>query len=93
MPEPLGHEVIDFARGDHGLHELQGFGRDGKVGKAGGKARDAQDAHGVFGKGGGDVAQHLVAQVLLAVVGVVQLAVGRFGDGVDGEVAPGQVLL
>ena len=37
-----------------------------------GKAGHAQDAHRVFAESVGDVAQHFVAQVLLAVVGVDQ---------------------
>ena len=34
LPEPFGHEVIDFACGDHGLHELQGFGGHAKARQA-----------------------------------------------------------
>jgi len=37
------------------------------------------------------VAQDLVAQVLLAAIGVDQRAIFALRDGVDGEVAPGQV--
>ena len=57
----------------------------------GGQTGDAQDAYRVFAEGGRDMAQEAVGEVVLAVVGVYQLAVRGFGDGVDGEVSAAQV--
>jgi hypothetical protein len=91
LPHPLGHQRVHLAGGDHLAHQRQGFGGHRKVGKAGGEAGQPQDAHRVFGEGRADVAEHPRGEVALPAVGVGQGAVGVAGDGVDGEVAAGQV--
>ncbi len=50
LPDALGYQGIDFARGGHPGHQLQRLIRDAKsqLRIARCKARDAQDAHGVF---------------------------------------------
>ena len=48
------------------------------AGKACRETRDAQDADRVLRKGGGDMSQNAVVEVVLAAVGVDQLAVRRF---------------
>ncbi|EWS52710.1 hypothetical protein X551_04498 [Methylibium sp. T29] len=92
LPHAFGDEVVDLAAVDHAAHQGQRLGCDGKPIEARREACDPQDAHRVLGEGRRHVAEHTGCQVALAAVGVDQRAVGRAGDGVDGQVAPCQVL-
>ncbi len=58
-----------------------------------GEARHAQHAQRVFGEGRRHVAQQSGLQITLATVGVDQLPLLVFGNGIDGEVASLQILL
>ena len=93
LPHAFAHQGIHFSSKHHVLH--QGLGGRGhcKVRPARGKARHAQDAHRVFAKRIGHMAQQFGFQVALAAMWVDQLALFVLGDGVDGQVAPRQVLL
>ena len=79
----------------HLAHQGEGLRRYGKAlsVEAGGEAGDPQDAQRIFGKGGGNVAQQPFFQILDATVGIVELALIIFGDGVDGEIPAQQILL
>ena len=70
---------------------IQRLRRDAEA-EARDEARRAQDAHRVFAECRADVAQHACAQILDAVMRVYQLAVRILRDGIDGEVAPRQIL-
>ena len=93
LPDPLGHQRIDLAGGHHPLHQRLRCGCHAEVGKARGKARQPQDSHRVLGKGGAHVAQHARGQILPSAVRIDQRAVGSLRDGVDGQVAPREVVL
>ena len=95
LPDSLRREVGQLASGRHLAHQGEGFRRYGKAlsVEAGGEAGDPQDAQRIFGKGGGDVAQQPFFQILDATVGIVELALIIFGDGVDGEIPAQQILL
>ena len=93
LPHTLGHQGVDLALVDEAAHQRQRVRGDREVAVARGKARRAQQAHRVLGVGLADVTQHAVAQVTRAAMGVDEGAVGRARHGVDGEVAPRQVLL
>ena len=73
LPDAFGHQRIGFAVGHHLLHQRHGFRRDRKVMEPGGEPRQPQNAHRVFGEGWGDVAQHPLAQVVLAAAGIDQM--------------------
>ena len=99
LPHALGHQGIDLAGRHHLAHEFHGLGRDGKIGEARRKAGQTQNAYRVFAKRIGHMAQHAILQILLAAIGIHQVfeavvacPVGRSGDGVDGQIAPRQVL-
>ena len=92
LPHALGHQVVGLAVRHHGAHQRHRFRRHRKVGEARRKARHAQDAHRVVVEGVGHVAQHLVAQVARAAMGVKN---GLSARGVcvkcyriDSEIAP-----
>ena len=91
LPDALGHQCINLAVRHHALHQRHGVGGDAEVGKSRRKTRHAKNAHRVFGKGFGDMAQHAGGDVALAAIGVGQHAVIALRDGIDGQVAPGQV--
>ena len=74
LPDALGHQGVGLARFHHLAHQAHGFFRHFEA-VACGEAGGAQDADGVFGKGGGDVAQDFAAQVGLAAEGVDDEAV------------------
>ena len=93
LPHPFGHQRIGLAGIHHLAHQRRRFGCDAEVVKAGCKARQSQDAHGVFGEGGRHVAQQPSSDIALPSVRIDELAVSVHGHGVDGEVAPLQVLL
>ena len=94
LPHALAHQGINLAVVHHLTHQLQGFGGYRKVGKSCRKASQPQDAHRVFAKGLGHMAQYFGLHIALAAIRVDQLAgVGVLGDGVEGEVAAGQVFL
>ncbi len=94
LKDPFRHQMIDFTGVHHLLHQGQGFRRDDKTqpGPAGHETGCAQDAHRIFGKGVGDMAQDALVQIALAAVGIDQRALIIPGHGVDGEIAPGQIL-
>jgi hypothetical protein len=77
----------------HFAHQLQGLRRQAEVGEAGREPRHPQDAHRVLAEGIGDVAQHALRYVALAVIGIDQPAGLVPGDRVDRQVAPRQILL
>jgi len=87
--------MVDLATRDHGPPKRQGLRRHGEPHRreAGGKPRQAQQPHRVFGKGIGNVTQHPRGDVGGAAKRVDQAAVCGLGDGVDAEIAPGQILL
>jgi hypothetical protein len=60
-------------------------------GITGGKARNAQYPERIFGKRGGNVAQHARFEIALAMVGIGQVLLIVLGHGVDGQVATDQV--
>ena len=74
FPDAFGHEGAGFSAFYHAAHQAHGFGGDGES-VAGGEAGGAQDADGVFGEGGGNVAQDFAAQVGLSAEGVDDAAV------------------
>jgi hypothetical protein len=81
LPDALGHQVVGFAVLDHLAHQLQGFGCHAEIAEARRKTRHAQDAHRVFAEGVGHMAQHAVAQVALAAIGVDQAIFQNFNFG------------
>ncbi len=97
LPDAFGHQGIHLTGAPHLLHQGHGFRRHREFVEPSRKARHAQDAHRVFAKGVGHMAQHPGLQVGLAAVGIVDgafaIPVRGGGHGVDGQVAPGQVLL
>ena len=70
LPNAFGHQGINFPCGDHVLHQLLGGRRHAKAGKTRCKSCQTQDAHRVFGKSGGDMAQHARLQISQAAVWV-----------------------
>ena len=92
LPHALGHQRIGFAALHHIRHQAQGFGGYLKT-VAGGKPRSAQNPYWVFGEGGGNVAQYACGQIGLPAERVDNLPGRIMRHGVDGEVAPLQVLL
>ena len=84
--------MIDLAGGDHLLHQRQGFRGDAEISEAGGEAGEAEDAYRIFGKGGADMPQDFGRNIALTVEGVDQRAVVSSGDGVDGQIAAGEVV-
>ena len=93
LPHALGHQGVDLAVVHQVPKQRHRLRRDDETFEACGEARRAQQAHRVLGEGLADVAQHAVAQVARAAEGVDQRAVGAQRHGVDGQVAPGQILL
>ena len=92
LPHPFGHQCVDLPLLHHAPTQRQGFVGHGEVRPTRGKAGQAQDANRVFGEGLADVPQGLGLQVGLAATRVDQGPVLVLCDGVDGEVAPAQVL-
>ena len=92
LPHALGHQGIDFAVLHHPAHQFHGGRCHRKSMKTGGKARQAQDAHGVFAERVGHVAEDFVLDILNAAERVGQTAVRSLRDGVDGEIAPHQIV-
>ena len=84
-----------LAVGYHAAHQCIGAVcyMESPGGKACREACRAQDAHRVFRKGGGDVPQYAVVEIVETVVGVDEFIPGCFRHGVDGEVAAQQVFL
>ena len=70
LPHTFGYQMLDFASVHHVLHELQGFGGHLEFWKARRKAGQSQDAHRIFAKGGGDMSEGLVFQILPTVIRV-----------------------
>ena len=87
--------MIDFAGLHHVAHQCKRFRREREStrGKARGEARHAQHAHRVLGERRRDMAQHVFAQIRRAAKRVDQLARLIFGDRVDRQVAPAQIVL
>ena len=69
LPNALGDQSVRFAVFHHLPHQLHGFFGDFKT-VARSKTGGTQDADGVFGKGGGNVAQNARRQILLSAEGV-----------------------
>ena len=69
LPDAFGNQSVRFAVFHHLPHQSHGFSGDFKP-VARGKAGGTQDADGVFGKGGGNVAQNARRQILLSAEGV-----------------------
>ena len=92
LPHAFGHQGIDFAVLHHPAHQLHGGRCHRKSMKTGGKAGQAQDAHGVFAERVGDVAEDFVLDILHTAERVGQGAILGLCDGVDGQIAPHQVV-
>ena len=94
-PYALRRQVGQFVLVDNLGHQGEGFRGDAKpqVGIAGGEAGGAQYPQRVLHESVRHVPQHFGSQVPLAAVGIDDVTVGGAGHGVDGEVAPQQVLL
>jgi hypothetical protein len=94
-PDPLGRQFSQHARCDHLAHQRQGFGRNGKAQRCqpAGEPGHAQDAQRVFHEGWRDMPQQARRQIASAAEGIDQRAIAGARDGVDGEVAPAQILL
>ncbi len=92
LPDPLRDQGIHFSGRHHLLQQRQGLGRNTELGPARRKTRNAQQPHGVFLEGRRDMAQYSCLQVLPATEGVDELPGGIHGHGVDGQVAPRQVV-
>ena len=94
LPHPFGYQCIDFATFHHVAHQRQRLRRHAKPERceAGGEAGDAQHAHRIFGEGRRDVAKRPRLEVMPAAVRIDQAAIGRLRNGVDGQVAAGQIL-
>src|SRR5690554_3143576 len=75
-------------------HQLKGFIRhaETQMGKAGMEARNPQYPQRVFAERRRNMAQNALLQIRLSLPGVVQAAVGRLSDGIDGQITPQQVL-
>ena len=82
-----------FAGLNHGGHQGLGLFGNAKteMGIAGGKARHAQHAQRIFAKGGRDMAQQALTEIVLSAVGVDNCAVGILGEGVDRQVTAQQI--
>ena len=95
LPDPLRGQVGKLAGVGHLPHQRQRLGghHEALLMETGGEARHPQDAQGILGKGRRDMAQQPRLQILHAAVGIVQLPVLIFGDGVDGEIPAQQILL
>ena len=94
LPAALGGQCLQLTGLAQLAHQRQGFLGHPETERciAGGKTGDAQHPQRVFGEGRGDMAQQARVEVALAAVGVVQLALGVFGHGVDGQIAANQVV-
>ena len=94
LPHPLRHQGIGFAGLDHAPHQLRRFVRhhEAEAVKARRKARHAQDAHRIFGECRRHVPQPAGGQIGLAAERIDDVTVRILGHGVDGQVAPLQVL-
>ena len=64
-----------------------------KRSKRAAKARHAQDAHRVLDKSRADMAQNACLDIAHAAIGIDEAPICIPGDGIDGEVAPRQILL
>ena len=96
LPDALGHQRVDLAaRRPWRASAPSVSGATAKVAKRAAKRASAQDAHRVFGEGGARRgAARCRCEVALAAERVDQRAVfASARHGVDGEVAPRQVLL
>ena len=92
LPHPLRNQRISLAIGDHGAHQLQSFRRDCEI-EASRKARDAQDAHRVFGERGPDVSQYARLEIGAAAERIDDAAPFILCNGVNGQIAPREILL
>jgi len=94
-PHALGHQRVDLARAGDLAHQGQRLVGDAEAQRreARGEARHAQDADRVLGERRRDMAQHAALEVGTPAVGVDEPSVGGARHGVDGEVAPREVLL
>ena len=95
LPHPLRHQGIDLATGHHLAHQGHGLVGHAKTQRrqAGGKARHPQDAHRILDEGRRDMAQQACLEIPPAAVGVDQMTGLVACHGIDGQVAPLQVLL
>jgi len=95
LPDPLRGQVGQLSSLRHLAHQPQRLGGHHEpLGmETGGEARHPQDAQRILGKGRRDMAQQPRLQILHAAVGIVQLPILIFGDGVDGEIPAQQILL
>ena len=95
LPDPFRHECSSFAGRHHLAHQLHRLRRDAKAERreARGEPRNPQDADRVFTEGVRHVAQPPRRKIRLAAVGVDDPAVAVLGHGVDGQVAPPQIVL
>ena len=95
LPDPLGHEGVDFTALHHGLHQGQGFRRYRKpaIAEACGEARHAQHAHRILDEGFRDVAQNARLKITPAAVRIDELARITLRDGIDRKITALEILL
>ena len=94
-PHPFRDQVRQFAARGHVAHQRHRGGVDAKAAccEPGHEPRHAQHPQRILDEGIRNMAQHAVAQILRAAVGVDQAAFGVLGHRVDAEVAPRQIVL
>ena len=92
LPDALRHQMIDFAAIDHLTHQRQGFGGNGEIGKTRHETRHAQNPDRVFNECGADMTKYACLNIAATAVRIDQFAGIGLGNGVDGEVAPGEIL-
>ena len=89
-PNPFAGKGGQFSA--HGRHQPQGFLGDPKARQLSGETRHPENAQRILGESRRHMAQHAGRQIRLAAVGIDE-PVAILGDGVDGEVPAGQILL
>ncbi|MCW0425708.1 hypothetical protein NB713_003651 [Xanthomonas sacchari] len=95
LPDAFGHQRFQFAAGGHRAHQVHGLGRDDESQRRQPRhePRRAQHPQRILGEGRANVAQHPLLEIARAAIRIDQTPIGLVaGDGVDGEVAPLQIL-
>ena len=91
----MSHQRIDLVPLDHGAHQGERFRRDAKTQwrESRCESRSPQHAHRILGEGGRNVAQQPRLDIGGAAVGIDKGTVAGARHGVDGQVAPREILL
>lgn len=94
LPDTFRHQRVDLACACHLRHQFDGLWRDTELQmpETGGKAGRAQNPHRIFDESVGHVTQQPCLDVGGTVVRIDQSALLIFGNRVDGEVTPREIL-